>query len=582
MRSSVSMPSLANGGEKPGKLGKGKAGAAHAAQESDPQEKIRQLEKRERLLESKLRQLSREQVLSSPPDFEDDTTSDEQLRSLEAQIADLEDRCQQSEQKADRFARAQGAIVDLYLEVRSRVAGKGKALAERADVEGQGEEETKDALLQKDSVLLVESMTSTLRQLFAFRKRHEAELEKTAQRNHASFEDRLASQQQELNTVRAALQAKQQERAMLQRKVEEAERVRLQESQKSNTTLEQLRDKNSNLQEKVKFAQEETTMLNSWNTDNMRHIQDQDEKLQKVPQLEKQLQGIVQKAKLDHERMRKRQCSKLRGYEKELEDMKRTEQKNEKLKMELQALKDEVNGLKLDSKHGTLVTLQEEVKKMEALLRERQSKIRTLEDQLTKLRLKLEKKEDEVQQCTKEYGRAYAALKKHMSEEKDETLATADGVQGGSQKKGPYINEILRKKLQEKEEELQRLNGKFKHFLVVEKKMAIQKHAFEEERQRYEEEIDGYRIKLTSANGKVDKLRRASMQSQPATTQSTPQLVTLDNISGIAHANDAPGGAGGSKAQRKRPGSASLHAVMASRPRASMSRPSSAGNLRGP
>jgi len=69
---------------------------------------------------------------------------------------------------------------------------------------------------------------------------------------------------------------------------------------------------------------------------------------------------------------------------------------------------------------------------------------------LTKLRLKLEKKEDEVQQCTKEYGRAYAALKKCMSEEKDETL-TAGDVQSGSQKKGAYINEILRKKLQEKE-----------------------------------------------------------------------------------------------------------------------------------
>jgi chromosome segregation ATPase len=583
------MPSLANGGEKPGKpQSKGKSGAraetptkgklstAQVAQDSDPQEKIRQLEKRERLLESKLRQLSREQV-SGPENLEDDTADDEQIRSLEAQIAELEDMSQQSEQKADRFGRAQGAIVDLYLEIRSRVAGKGKTTAERADVEGQGEEEHKDALLQKDSVLLVESMTSTLRQLFAFRKRHEAELEKTAQRNHASFEDRLASQQQELNEVREALQAKQRERAELQRKVEDMEKLRFQETQKNSTMLEQLRERNSGLQEKVKFAQEETQMLNSWNTDNMRHIQEQDEKLQKVPQLEKQLQGIVQKAKLDHERMRKRQVSKLRGYEKELDDMKKTEQKNEKLKMELQELRTEVNALKSDSKHGTLVMLQEEVKKMEALLRERQAKIRSLEDQLTKLRLKLEKKEDEVQQCTKEYGRAYAALKKHMSEEKDETLAAADGVQGGSQKKGPYINEILRKKLQEKEEELQRLNGKFKHFLVVEKKMAIQKQAFEEERQRYEEEIDGYRLKLTSANEKVDKMRRASLQSQPATTQSTPQLTTLDNISSIAHASDVPGG---SKAQRKRPGSASLQAVMASRPRASVSRPSSAVPLR--
>merc|ERR1712078_209457 len=194
-----------------------------------------------------------------------------------------------------------------------------------------------------------------------------------------------------------------------------------------------------------------------------------------------------------------------------------------------------VGALKLDSKHATLIALQEEVKNQEALLRERQSKIRSLEDQLTKLKLKLEKKEDEVQQCTKEYGRAYAALKKHMSEEKDETLAAADGVQSGSQKKGAYINEILRKKLQEKEEELQRLNGKFKHFLVVEKKMAIQKQAFEDERQRYEEEIDSYRLKLTSANERVDKLRRASMTSQPQMTQSTPQLTTLDNISSISH-----------------------------------------------
>jgi len=232
-----------------------------------------------------------------------------------------------------------------------------------------------------------------------------------------------------------------------------------------------------------------------------------------------------------------------------------------------------------------LITLQEEVKKMEALLRERQSKIRSLEDQLTKLRLKLEKKEDQVQQCTKEYGRAYAALKKHMSEEKDETLAAADGMQGGSQKKGPYINEILRKKLQEKEEELQRLNGKFKHFLVVEKKMAIQKQAFEEERQRYEEEIDGYRLKLTSANEKVDKLRRASMTSQPGTTQSTPQLTVvppLDNISSIANVSDAPGAANlSSAAARKRPVSRISQTVMASRDRASLPRPSSAGKLHG-
>merc|ERR1719281_1890411 len=145
--------------------------------------------------------------------------------------------------------------------------------------------------------------------------------------------------------------------------------------------LEELREKNASLQEKVKFAQEETTMLNGWNTDNMRHIQEQDEKLQKVPQLKKQMQGIVQKVKADHERLRKRQFSKLRSYEKELADMQKTEQKNEKLRSELQELKTEVGALKLDSKHATLIALQEEVKNQEALLRERQSKIRSLEDQ---------------------------------------------------------------------------------------------------------------------------------------------------------------------------------------------------------
>jgi len=295
------------------------------------------------------------------------------------------------------------------------------------------------------------------------------------------------------------------------------------------------------------------------------------------------MQGIVHKAKAEHERIRKRQISKLRSYEKELADMQKTEQKNEKLKSELQELKDEVASLKVDSKHATLLALQEEVRKQEALLREKQSVIRSLEDQLTRLRLKLEKKEDEVQQSTKEYGRAYAALKKHMSEEKDETLAAGDGAQSGSQKKGAYINEILRKKLQEKEEELQRLNGKFKHFLVVEKKMAIQKQAFEDERQRYEDEIDGYRCKLTSANEKADKMRRASAstpqlpiaEAAKASSQQSLQLQSLDNISAIPHVADARGTI---KAQQGRPTSAAPHG---SRPRPSLTRPSSAGNLHG-
>merc|ERR1711904_79660 len=101
------------------------------------------------------------------------------------------------------------------------------------------------------------------------------------------------------------------------------------------------------------------------------------------------------------------------------------------------------------------------------------------------------------------------------------------------------------------------------------------KHAFEEERGRYEEEIDSYRLKLTSANEKVDKFRRASVASQPQVSQSTPQLTPLDNISSIPHVSDARG------SQRKRPASASLNAALASRPRASLRRPSSAGTLHG-
>lgn len=201
---------------------------------------------------------------------------------------------------------------------------------------------------------------------------------------------------------------------------------------------------------------------------------------------------------------------------------------------------------------------------MEEAGQRKQKEIEKLQDAVKKLTLKLEKKEEDLGQMTKEYTRVYEALKKQMG--KDERGAELGGAGADEQlQRHPYVAEVLRKKLQEREEDLARLNVKLRHFLIIEKKMAIQQKSFQDERERYESELSEWRIKLTKSEERVERLQR---------TISAPGFRGGLGFADSDSTTLLPG-----QAEVALLGQSAGDASMAARPRGSIARPASAGVL---
>lgn len=503
--------------EKPGERD---AGDPRSIYYDTPQDKIRALEQFITKVEASLRKAEER---ADRAEAHAGGASNERLAELEVS---LESAKKTGDMKQEKLSRLHRGVVDIYLEVRAKELGAAtgseedgismqvspkKESAFEKPAPGEGLDKEQIGLLAKDPFTVLEFLRASLRILLSDRRRYEAELEKTIERRDANFLERQRGLQRDLDQANTRMEEELAENRRLQRRLAEAERQRQEVLDSGVDALAELREENSQLQEKLRIAEEETAMLNNWNSENMRHIQVQDDKLQKIPMMEAQLNTMATKNKAEQQKIVRSQKKKMQSLEKELGRSLKLEADNSRLEEMVQILQRENIALRKARNEPQLERLELKSKRMEEAGLRKSKEIDKLQDAVKKLTLKLEKKEEDLVQMSKEYSRVYDALKKQMG--KDERSSEAGGGGDEQLQRHPYVAEVLRKKLQEREEDVQRLNVKLRGFLIIEKKMVIQQKSFQDERERYEAELSEWRIKLTKAEERIDRLQRS--QSNP-------------------------------------------------------------------
>lgn len=493
-----------------------------------PEEKVRALEQYLTKVEEKLRKAEEQRppgtaALGESQAGDARNSGEERVNELEAL---LETTKKTGEAKQEKVTRLHRSIVDIYLEVRAQeLGGPGTGNRKETPFEkpppvGEGLDKEQMGLLAKDPHTVLEFLRASLRILLADRRRYEVELQKTIERSESSFLQRLQSLQKELDEANEKAQEEMQEVGRLQRRLAETARQRQEVLDSGEESLAQLREENSRLQERLRAADEETAMLNNWNSENMRHIQVQDEKLQKIPQMEAQLNSMAQKNRAEQQKIVRSQKKKMLSLEKDLDRTLKLEADNDQLKEYVQMLQRETASLRKARNEPQMERLELKTKRLEEASQRKQKENEKLQDAVKKLTLKLEKKEEDLSQMSKEYARVYEALKKQMMAKDERGGGDLGGADSAEQLgRQPYVAEVLRKKVQEREEDIQRLNVKLRHFLIIEKKMAIQQKSFQDERERYEAELSDWRIKLTNAEDRHERLQR-TLSAAPSYSRS--------------------------------------------------------------
>merc|ERR1719443_2793246 len=147
-------------------------------------------------------------------------------------------------------------------------------------------------------------------------------------------------------------------------------------------------------------------------------------------------------------------------------------------------LKREAHNLRRDQKHRQVEQLEARLAQHERELTRMQEDIDKLEAAQHTIGERLEKKEEDLQQCAKEYGRVQAELNRRIEEDTNRHEQKEEDA-SKIVKQHPYVAEVLKRKVMEREEEIQKLQNKLRHIMVVEKKIELQERTFAEERDRY-------------------------------------------------------------------------------------------------
>eukprot|EP00746_Dinoflagellata_sp_MGD_P161048 gnl/MRDRNA2_/MRDRNA2_88067_c0_seq1.p1 gnl/MRDRNA2_/MRDRNA2_88067_c0~~gnl/MRDRNA2_/MRDRNA2_88067_c0_seq1.p1 ORF type:complete len:623 (+),score=166.83 gnl/MRDRNA2_/MRDRNA2_88067_c0_seq1:69-1937(+) len=463
-----------------------------------PQQKIIALESRCKALEEQIRavQQRREQQVAEEPLPVDTNTNGARLEELEDRLNELKDNHAHLCIKDKKCLLLLQALTSLHEEVRVRASGLCAAAP-------------------REPLHIVESVHNLLKQIFAAHQRREAEVEEEIRSNDIDFKPRLAALSEGLEKVKLELEqetdACTQVQEAFERRQAEIEEVRNDGVNRSDTLLRE----QTALSAQLERSASEATLLNLWNAESLRHIQDQDEKMEKIPQKMKQAQSVAKRSHLEKENVEQALLNKMRVYEKQLSQKGNREAQRDRLLEELAKLRREAHNLRRDQKHKA-------AEQLEARLAQHERELARMEEDIVKLETahhtigqRLGKKEEDLQQCAKEYGRVQAELQRRI-EDRTNAQEQKEEDAGKIVQQHPYVAQVLKRKVMEREEEIHKLQNKLRHIMVVEKKMELQERIFAEERNRYEVELSNWRQKLGRTEDRMSFVLARSPTAQAA------------------------------------------------------------------
>jgi len=399
----------------------------------------------------------------------------------------------------ERYQRLARNIIDLFLEIKQR----SKALKPSESVKTPEQEH--QSVKHKDPVVVLDYVRTAVRLLLADMEAHQQELRKRTTATEADLIQKVDELTEKTELLEKSEAAAVRKAEAMEVKLAQAEADVAKSLEENTKRMQHSEEEKKELQAQLQVLKDEAQMLNNWNSDNLRKLQDQQTQLEKFEQIKTKMALQQQKQQAQQQRVAKAQIRKMEAHEKGLHRIGDVEAQNHALSLQVTSLKEKLKALLNDKRYRENEDLQKTVQKLQERVQNHEATLRGKDEKIKRLTLQFEELKKNHQVTKQEHNRVYMELKKATTEQATTQAAGPDVAPVNA-----HLVEKWKEKLANREEEIGRLNQKMRNFLILEKKMDIQKRAFAEERSRYEFELNEWRTKLTQANEKIDRLGRVA------------------------------------------------------------------------
>lgn len=395
------------------------------------------------------------------------------------------------EKKVSRVDEVENAIVKLYLEMKDRST---EVTQDNYDtVKILEEQKQMQELKNQNPLIVLDKLKANLRNLIAFKEDYENELKDQIHRKMTDAEVKLKELKQKLRNLEAEKEEYKINAARAIQERNEALEAKREIIDESNIRMRRLQKDNDRLVDEIKKGEQIISDINQKLDTRDKILRHREIQLMRITQLESQIQKTKLKNQFDQNKVKSEMFKSKESYERQLSHFNKIKAEKKDLEDALQKMSAKVQSLMRDANRTRVIELEQSEQQLERTMTTLKEENEELLQENKKLKVNIENLKNESKHIKEEYEKIFLAAvtekKKKKTEEQnaikqDILLNARENAQ-----QSPHITEYYKKRLKEKEKEVEELTKRVRRMILSEHRGSIMEKNFELERTRLQNEV---------------------------------------------------------------------------------------------
>lgn len=448
--------------------------------------------------------------------------------TLASQVEILDSEKDEMEIQLKSFARVNEAVVNMLLETRQRAG-----VAQAEDPDSVAAIRQRQALYNQNPHVTTDQLRAQLRVLLAAKDGYEKNLKKALAEKEKTWHLQISLLTTEVKELTEFKMRSEQAIESVWEKVREAEDAQGLTVTESREIIEEL--KADNLRMIVVLEQKDLELHEL--AAEIHHkevkIEEQGTKLHEVNDIENNMKILKLHNALEMKRCEAQAHSKLQELDKQNDILRRDVSRAQGLRDQVAQAQAESAVYKSDIRRSKMVDSDKRVERCERYKTMQETKLNNSQKQVKQLALLTEKTTADNVKLEKEYRKMFSAVKQQQKEmvENEQRAAREMDAEGARKmaEQNPFYIDTYKRKLLQKEQELESLKAKIRRMTVSENRGALLRKTMQAERSKYEAEIANLRSKVVQMPGASASSSRRPGSASVARSASTSLKLLPDN-----------------------------------------------------
>uniref|UniRef100_A0A7S1KTZ9 Uncharacterized protein n=1 Tax=Percolomonas cosmopolitus TaxID=63605 RepID=A0A7S1KTZ9_9EUKA len=414
-----------------------------------------------------------------------------ELENLKNELVTQRRANKEMEKKVSRVDEVESAIIKLYLEMKDRSTEVTEDNYEQLRM--IEEQKHIQKLKSENPLIVLDKLKATLRNLISFKEDYENELKDQIHRKMTDAEVKLKETKQRCRQLETEKEEYKINAARAIQEKNEALESKREIIDESNIRMRRLQKDNERLIDEIKKGEQIINDLNQKLDNRDKILRHREIQLMRITQLESQIQKTKLKHQFDQNKVKSEMFKSRQSYERQLSHFNKIKAEKKDLEDALQKMAAKVQSLMKDANRTRVIDLEKkEDVQMRSLEKLEKENVDYKQDN-KKMKIQIENLKKDNKKMKEEYEKIFmAALNEKKKKQTDHQRAVKQEIvlhARENAQKSPHITEYYKKRLKEKEKEVEELTKRVRRMILSEHRGSIMEKNFELERTRLQSEV---------------------------------------------------------------------------------------------